>query len=201
MDTDPTPDTETAASTRGFTGCAVALLVAAVLALVGATALAEIGKGLQGGGHLDNGATSGSVSDPLGAGATARYIDDLEVTVGRPRREAGGAYRFTVTYANGTDEVLKPGGGSKRTATSTIADAPVVVRPGRSSDGHPSDSTLTWLNEDEAAAALMPPLAEGGKRTVQVRVVPDRRGTPVTVEVRPPSASYRESAYWQFDLD
>ncbi|MER6779964.1 MULTISPECIES: hypothetical protein [unclassified Streptomyces] len=201
MDTDPTPAAATTTSSRGFTGCAVALLVVTVLALLGAAALAGLEKSLQGGGHLDNDSPSGSVADPLAPGATARYIDDLEVTVSRPRREATGAYRFTITYANGTDESLNPGGESEKTSVSTIADAPVVVRAGKSSDHYPSGSTLTWLNEDEAASALVPPLRKGGKRTVQVRVVPGSRGTPVTVEVHPPSANYRETAYWQFGPD
>ncbi|MFE6846899.1 hypothetical protein [Streptomyces sp. NPDC057686] len=200
-DTDPTPDSAKAASPRRLGGCATALLVLAVLALVGAVALAEIAKGLQGGGHLDNGGTSGSVANPLGPGATARYIDDLEVTVSRPRREAGGTYRFTITYANGTDEVLHPGGQSEKTSVSTITDAPVVVRPGESHEDYGSDHRLTWLNENEAAAALMPPLGKGGKRTVVVKVVPGRQGTPVTVEVAPPSAGFRETAHWQLVLD
>ncbi|MFE2550833.1 hypothetical protein ACFXGI_20135 [Streptomyces sp. NPDC059355] len=201
MDTDPTPDTATTTSSRGFTGCAVALLVVAVLVLLGAAALAGMEKSLQGGGHLDNDSPSASVVDPLAPGATARYVDDLKVTVGRPRREDDGAYRFTITYANGTDEALNPGGESKKTGVSTIADAPVVVRAGKSSDHYPTGSTLTWLNEDEAASALMPPLRKGGKRTVQVRIAPGPQGTPVTVEVHPPSANYRETAYWQFDPD
>ncbi|MFE2476656.1 hypothetical protein [Streptomyces sp. NPDC059389] len=201
MDTDPTPAAATTTSSRGLTGCAVALLVVTVLALVGAVALAELAKSLQGGGHLDNDSPSGSVVDPLAPGTTARYVDDLEVTVGRPRRGDDGAYRFTITYANGTDGVVNPGGESQKSAVSTVGDAPVVVRAGKSSDHYPTGSTLTWVNEDEVASALMPPLGKGGKRTVQVRVVPDGRGAPFTVEVHAPSASYRETAHWQFDLD
>ncbi|WP_412074874.1 hypothetical protein ACLF6K_01775 [Streptomyces xanthophaeus] len=200
MDTDSTPDTAATGSPRWFKGCAIALLVLTVLVLLGAAALAEVEKGLNGYGHLDNGGTSGSVANPLSPGTTARYDDDLEVTVSRPRREADGSYRFTITYDNGTDEVLHPGGPSLKTSVSTIADAPVVVRPGRSLDDYASGYDLTWLNEDEAASVLMPPLGKDKKRTVLVRVMPGKPGTPVTVEVVPPPAGYRETAYWQLDL-
>ncbi|MEV0415508.1 hypothetical protein AB0I68_33230 [Streptomyces sp. NPDC050448] len=200
MNTDLTPDTATAGSPRRFNGCAIALLVLTVLALLGAVALSEIGKGLDNPGDLDNDGTSGSVAAPLGPGTTARYNDDLEVTVSRPRREAGGTYLLTITYVNDTDEVLHPGGQSAKSSVSTFTGAPVVVRPGKSLDDHASDYTLTWLNEDEAASVLVPPLGKGKKRTVLVQVRPSRQGIPVTVEVKPPSAGYRETAYWQFDL-
>lgn len=154
MDTDPTPDSAATGSPRWFKGCAMALLVLTVLVLLGAAALAEVEKGLDGYGHLDN----------------------------------------------GTDEVLHPGGPSLKTSVSTIADAPLVVRPGKSLDDYASGYDLTWLNEDEAASVLMPPLGKEKKRTVLVRVEPGKQGTPVTVEVAPPSAGYRETAYWQLDL-
>lgn len=201
MDTDSTPDAAAAGSPRRFNGCAVALLVLTVVVLLGAAALAEVVKGLEGDGQLDNGGTSGSVANPFAAGTTARYNDDLEVTVSRPRREASGTYRFTITYDNGTDEVLNPGGESTRSSVSTIGDAPVVVRPGKPLDDFVSDYDLTWLDQDAAAAALMPPLGKGKKRTVAVLVRPDGQGAPVTVEVHPPSGGFRETAYWQLTLD
>ncbi|MFF9647358.1 hypothetical protein [Kitasatospora aureofaciens] len=60
---------------------------------------------------------------------------------------------------------------------------------------------VTVLDRAGSASALMPPLGEDQKRTVPVRVQPDKEGGFVTVEVTPSSAGYRETAYWQLDLD
>ncbi|NXY97179.1 hypothetical protein HYE82_22950 [Streptomyces sp. BR123] len=177
------------------------MLVLAALAGFGLWALDELAKGLDGYGQLEQtDGADGSVVDPLGPGATARYEDGLKVTVGRPRPEADGTYRFTVTYRNGTDEEQHPGGESAKSAASAYGPAPVVVRAGRSLEDHTPDS-IHWLNLDESAAALMPPLAEDGTRTVPVRVKPSRKGMTVTVRVCPPDKGYRETAHWQFTLD
>ncbi|MFD0265103.1 hypothetical protein ACFVGY_00695 [Streptomyces sp. NPDC127106] len=182
-------------------GCGITLLVLAGLAGLGLWALDEVAKGLDGYGQLEQtGGADGSVADPLGPGATARYEDGLKVTVGRPRPEADGTYRFTVTYRNGTDEEQHPAGESAASAASEYGPAPVVVRAGRTLEDYAPDS-VRWLNLDESAAALMPPLAEDGARTVPVRVKPSRKGMTVTVQVCPPDKGYRETAYWQFTLD
>ncbi|MFG2341143.1 hypothetical protein [Streptomyces yangpuensis] len=202
MDTDPTPtDTPTADTPRWFKGCAIAALCLLGLAGLGAWALAEFEKGLDGYGQLEQSGPSGSVADPLGPGATARYEDGLKITVSRPRAEPDGTYSLTVTYDNDTDEELRPGGASADSAVSSYGDAPLAVRAGRSLDDSASGYSLNWLNSDESTAALMPPLGADRKRTVPVRVRPSTKGVPVTVEVQPPTAGFRETAYFQLTLD
>ncbi|MFD9412320.1 hypothetical protein ACFWBN_35680 [Streptomyces sp. NPDC059989] len=202
MDTAPTPAETPAADTpRWFKGCAIAGAVLTVLVVLGAWALAEFEKGLDGYGQLEQSGPSGSVADPLGPGATARYEDGLRVTVSRPRPESDGSYSLTVTYQNDTDEVLRPGGDSLDAAVSGLGSAPLVVRAGRSLDDYASGYSLHWQNRGESAAALMPPLGVEKKRTVPLRVKPSMKGVPVTVEVRPPAAGYRETAHFQLTLD
>jgi hypothetical protein len=198
METSPAPTSPTPTRTsRWPTCCAIALLVLTVLAGLGAWALAELEKGLDGYGQLEQGGASGSVADPLGPDATARYEDGLKITVSAPRREADGTYGFTITYDNGTDEELHLGGESVQGSVSTIGPAPLVVRAGRSLDDYVTDYDLTWLNEEAAALALMPPLAPDDERTIPVHISVTRRGIPVTVEVDVPAAGYRETAYFQ----
>lgn len=202
MDTDPTPtDIPTADEPRRFNGCAIAAVVLAVLVVLGAWALAEFEKGLDGYGQLEQGGPSGYVADPLGPGATARYEDGLKVTVSRPRPESDGTYSLTVTYENDTDEELRPGGESPEAGVSEYGSAPLVVRAGTSLDDYASGYSLTWLNWRESAAALVPPLGTDEKRSVPVRVKPSRTGVPITVEVDPPAAGFRETAYFQLTLD
>ncbi|MFE6906342.1 hypothetical protein [Streptomyces erythrochromogenes] len=203
MNTDPTPtDTPTADTPRWLKGCAVAALCLLGLAALGAWALAELEKGLDGYGQLEQSGPSGSVADPLGPGATARYEDGLKITVSRPRAEPDGTYNLTVTYDNDTDEELRPGGASAASAVSSYGgSAPLAVRAGRSLDDSGSGYGLNWLNEEESAAALMPPLGADRKRTVPVRVRPSAKGAPVTVAVTPPTAGFRETAHFQLTLD
>ncbi|WP_344607009.1 hypothetical protein [Streptomyces glaucus] len=190
MHTDtPAAGTSTAHSNRWFTGCAVALLAFFVLIGLGALALAEFEKSLDGHGQLEQD------PHPFGPGATARYEDGLEAAVSAPHREPDGTYRFTVTYDNSTEEELLPGG------TSSPGPAPLVVREGELYRDHASGYSLEWLNQDEAVSALMPPLGADDTRTVPVHVRPGGEGTPVLVEVTPPSADYRETAYFQLTLD
>jgi hypothetical protein len=198
METNPASTDRAAASdSRWASGCAVAAIACTALLAFGAWALADIEKGLDGYGQMEQDGASGSVADPLGPGATARYEDGLEVTVSPPHAEGGGTYAFSVTYANGSDAELLPGGDSSDGSVSGYGDAPLVVRPGRPLDDYVSDYDLTWLNQEKAASALMPPLAEGEERTVPVRIKPTRAGIPVTVEVAVPDAGYREAAYFQ----
>ncbi|MFF8032414.1 MULTISPECIES: hypothetical protein [unclassified Streptomyces] len=198
MDTDPAPtDAPTAENPGCFIGCAVAMLLLTVLIALGAWALEEFEKGLDGDGQLERTGASGSVVDPLGPGATARYEDGLEITVSPPRREADGTYDLTVTYENDTDEEVSLGG-------ETLGDAvgaALTVREGEPLDDHAVGHYLTWMNWRECAFALTPPLGEDETREVTVRVRPDKRGTPVTVEVIPPDDGYRETAYFQVTLD
>ncbi|MCX5078058.1 hypothetical protein OG321_37040 [Streptomyces sp. NBC_00424] len=202
MDTDQTPPgTPTSDRPRGLNGCAVAVVVLTGLVILAAWALAEFEKGFDGYGQLEQSGPSGYVADPLGPGATARYEDGLKVTVSRPRPEPDGSYSLTVTYENDTDEELRPGGESSDAGASEYGPAPLVVRAGKSLDDHASGYSVTWLNRREAAAALVPPLGTEKKRTVPVRVKPSVKGIPVTVEVDPPTAGFRETAYFQFSLD
>jgi len=199
METSPT-STGTTTATRTSVwpiGCTIAVLVLTVLAGLGAWALAELEKGLDGYGQLEQGGASGSVADPLGPGMTARYEDGLEITVGAPLREPDGTYRFTVTYDNGTDEDLHLGDETPQAGVSTYGPAPLVVRPGKSLDDYVTGYDLTWLNEEASARALMSPLAADDKRTVPVHISATRPGIPVTVEVAVPDAGYRETAYFQ----
>ncbi|MFB7462767.1 hypothetical protein ACFCZ1_04560 [Streptomyces sp. NPDC056224] len=202
MDMEPTPtDTPTAANSRWFNGCAIAFLVVSALVALGAWALAEFEKGLDGYGQLEQSGPSGSVADPLPPGATARYEDGLKVTVSRPRAEPDGTYSLTVTYENDTDEELRPGGDSFEASVSANGSAPLVVRAGKSLDDYASGYSLSWLNRRESAAALMPPLGTEKKRTVPLRIKPSAKGIPVTVEVDPPDAGFRETAHFQLTLD
>ncbi|AWI31238.1 hypothetical protein [Streptomyces tirandamycinicus] len=202
MDTDwaltdtPSPDTP-----RWFKGCAIAVLVLLGLTGLGAWGLAEFEKGLDGYGQLDQSGPAGSVADPLGPGATARYEDGLKVTVSRPRPEPDGTYGLTVTYDNGTDETIHPIGESPDAGVSAYSSAPLVVRAGWALDDYSSETTLNWLNSREAAAGLVSPLSPDRKRTVPVRIRPNGEGITVTVEVTPPTASFRETAYFQLTLD
>ncbi|MFE2526595.1 hypothetical protein ACFXEL_20375 [Streptomyces sp. NPDC059382] len=202
MDTDRTSTSKPTSDTpRGFHGCAIAVAVLTGLVALGAWALAEFEKGFDGYGQLEQSGPSGYVADPLGPGATARYEDGLKVTVSRPRPEPDGSYSLTVTYQNDTDEELRPGGESTDAGVSEYGPAPLVVRAGKSLDDYASGYSVTWSNRREAAAALMPPLGTDEKRTVPVRVKPSVKGIPITVEVDPPTADFRETAYFQLTLD
>lgn len=105
-----------------------------------------------------------------------------------------------MTYENDTGEGLRPGGESFDAGVSEYGSAPLVVRAGRSLDDHASGYSLTWLNQQESATALMPALGSGRKRTVPVRLKPSGAGIPVTVEVDPPTSGFRETAYFQLTL-
>ncbi|MFB7296074.1 hypothetical protein ACH489_13325 [Streptomyces rubiginosohelvolus] len=56
------------------------------------------------------------------------------------------------------------------------------------------------MDTEEAATALAPLLPEGEERTVPVRLKPERKGAPVTLEVTPPHPGYRETAHFQLTL-
>ncbi|MFD3813567.1 hypothetical protein ACFWRZ_00675 [Streptomyces rubiginosohelvolus] len=185
-------ETSPVASPRGFYGCAIALIVLFTLIALGAHALTEFEKGLDGDGQLEQPGPSGSASQPLGPGTTAWYEDGLWVTVSHPERHDDGAYSATVTFKNDTDEELRLGDE----AFSDTLD----VEPGESGEDYASGEDVNWLNPDEAAAVLLPPLPEGEERTVPVRLKPDRKGAPVTLEVNPPHPGYRETAYFQLTL-
>ncbi|MFI1932425.1 hypothetical protein [Streptomyces sp. NPDC020330] len=185
---DPSP----ADSSRWFYGCAIAAIVFFVLILLGAAAVTEFEKSLDGDGQMEQPGLSGSVSQPLGPGMTARYEDGLSVTVSRPQLHDDGTYSLTVTFKNGTDEQLRLDGDSFPPA--------LVVRAGESGDDYASGYSVSWLNSEKSRAALVPPLAEGKERGVAVRMKPTRSGVPVTVEVTPPDAGYRETAHFQLTL-
>ncbi|MFF5970525.1 hypothetical protein ACFY7C_03260 [Streptomyces sp. NPDC012769] len=185
-------------------GCAVAMIVGFVLFVLGALALTEFEKGLDGDGQLEQAGASGSFAEPLGPGATARYEDGLKITVSAPRPDAGGrTYAFTVTYENDTDEVIHPGGDSLdgSVSTSTYGQAPLVVRAGESRRDDAAGYGLDWPDWRATATALMPPLGEGETRTVPVRIQPTRKGIPVTVQIAPPDPGYRETAHFQLTLN
>jgi hypothetical protein len=201
MDMEPTStDTPAAINSRWFSGCAIAGIVLAALMAFAAWSLTRLEKGLDGYGQLEQAGASGSAAEPLGPGATARYEDGLEITVSPPRAEADGTYAFSVIYENGTGKELRPGGESFDDSVSELGPAPLVVRPGRSLDDYVTDYDLTWLDQEKSASVLMPPLAGGEKRTVPVRIKPTRAGIPVTVEVDPPDAGYREAANFQLTV-
>ncbi|TYR66000.1 hypothetical protein FY004_03325 [Streptomyces parvus] len=186
------PEASPVASARGFYGCVIALIAFFTLIALGAHALTEFEKGLDGDGQLEQPGPSGSVSQPLGPGTTARYEDGLWVTVGRPERHDDGTYGVTVTFKNGTDEDLRLG-DEEYSGT-------LDVQPGESGQDYAPGDNVSWLNRDEAASVLAPPIPEGEKRTVPVRLKPERKGSPVTLEVTPPHSGYRESAYFQLTL-
>ncbi len=198
MDTEATAadtsatDTPPADSSRWFYGCAIAVIAFFVLIMLGAAAVTEFEKNLDGDGQMEQPGLSGSSSQPLGPGATARYEDGLWVTVSRPEPHGNGTYSLTVTFKNGTDEELRLNGDA--------FPPPLVIRAGESGDDDAGVYSVTRLNSEESAAALVPPLSEGEERTVPVRLKPARKGTPVTVEVTPPDAGYRETAHFQVTL-
>ncbi|MEV4877488.1 hypothetical protein [Streptomyces cyaneofuscatus] len=185
-------ETSPAASPRGFYGCVIALIVFFTLIALGAHALTEFEKGLDGDGQLEQPGSSGSAYRPLGPGMTARYEDGLWVTVSFPERHDDGTYSLTVTFKNGTDDELRLGDE----AFSDTLD----VEPGASGQDYAPGHDVNWLNGDEAASALAPPLPEGDERTVPVRLKPERKGDPVTLEVTPPHPGYRETARFQLTL-
>ncbi|MFF5161072.1 hypothetical protein ACFY3N_33495 [Streptomyces sp. NPDC000348] len=197
MDTDSVPAGAPAAKGSGrAVGCAIALLVLVVLTGLGAWALDEFEKGLDGYGQLEQAGASGSVADPLGPGMTARYEDGLRITVGSPHREPDGTYRLTVTYDNGTGEEVPLGGESIGGASPSLE-----IREGESLDDYSAGYSLTWLNRQECASALAPPLGADETRGVPLHVRPSEEGIPVTVEVEPADDGSREKAYFQLVLD
>ncbi|WP_146075677.1 hypothetical protein [Streptomyces sp. Ru62] len=117
-----------------------------------------------------------------------------------PVAKGDGTHTFSVTYENGTDAEVLPGGPSLEDSVSEIGPAALVVRPGRSFDDYVTDYDLDWLNDQAAASDLVPPLAEGEKRAVPVHVKPTRAGVPVTVEVAVPDTGYRATAYFQLTV-
>ncbi len=185
-------DTSPVASARGFYGCVIALIAFFTLIALGTHAVTEFEKGLDGDGQLEQPGLSGSVSQPLGPGTTARYEDGLWVTVSRPERHDDGTYGVTVTFKNGTDETLRL---DEETFSGTLD-----VVPGASGQDYAPGRHVSWLNRDESASALAPPLPEGEERTVPVTLEPARAGSPVTLEVTPPHPGYRETAYFQLTL-
>ncbi|MEU5283919.1 hypothetical protein AB0G97_07850 [Streptomyces sp. NPDC020755] len=198
MDTEATAadtsatDSSPADSSRWFYGCAIAVVAFFVLIMLGAAAVADFEKSLDGDGQMEQPGLSGSVSQPLGPGMKARYEDGLWVTISRPEPHGDGTYSLTVTFKNGTDEELRLNGDSFPPL--------LVVRAGESAGDDAGVYSLTRLNSEKSAAALVPPLPEGEERTVPIRLKPARRGTPVTVEVTPPDAGYRETSYFQTTL-
>ncbi|QFX86290.1 hypothetical protein GEV49_20735 [Streptomyces sp. SYP-A7193] len=181
-------------------GCLVAFFVLTLLVVLGARALDDFEKSLDGDGQLEQVGASGSVADPLSPGLVARYEDGLNVTVDPPQRKPDGTYSFTVTYDNGTDEKILPGGESVEDSVNEWAPAHLTVRAGESLDDY-SEYNLKWLNEQESAFLLVLPLDAGETRSIPVTVQPSERGIPVTVEVAPPDDGYRSTAYFQFPLD
>lgn len=177
-----------------------------VLGLLGIWGLSELAKGLDGYGQLEETSygADGSEIDPLGPGVTGRYEDGLEVTVSQPRLESDMVtYSFTVTYKNGSDRTFSPGDGRVGESGSSYEPAPLDVRAGRPGDDYgPVDgSRISWLNDQEVDAKLLPELGEDESVTVPMYVTGSRRGMPITVEVTPPDPGYRESAYWALTLD
>jgi hypothetical protein len=126
----PHKGTAAGTSPKWLNGCAIALLVLTILVGIGLWALSETFKGLDGYGQLEKPGASGSVADPLGPGATARFEDGLKVTVSPARREPDATYAFAITYQNGTDELLQPRGDSTDSSVSECGPAPVVIRAG-----------------------------------------------------------------------
>ncbi|MFD4024762.1 hypothetical protein ACFWRV_14785 [Streptomyces sp. NPDC058576] len=194
MDTEEVTAAEAspAASPRGFYGCAIALIAFFTLIALGAHGLTEFEKGLDGDGQLEQPGLSGSSSQPLGPGTTARYEDGLWVTVSIPERHDDGTYSLTVTFKNGSDEELLLGEGAY--------PATLDAEPGESGQDYAPGSYVDWLNRDESASALVPPLPEDEERTVPVRLKPARKGAPVTLEVTPPHPGFRETAHFQLIL-
>ncbi|MFE1366054.1 hypothetical protein ACFW84_17705 [Streptomyces anulatus] len=186
--TSPAP----ADGSRWFYGCSIAVIAFFALIALGAAALTEFEKGLDGDGQMEQPGLSGSAYEPLGPGMTARYEDGLWITVSHPRPHDDGVYSLTVTFENGTDEELRLG--------EDAYPSPLDVRAGESRDAYATGYSVTRLDSEKSAAALVPPLAEGKERVVTVRVKPTRKGVPITVEVTPPDAGYRETAHFQVTL-
>ncbi|MFD5438272.1 hypothetical protein ACFWJ4_39705 [Kitasatospora sp. NPDC127067] len=212
MDTNAAPaHPQPSVNPRWATGCGIAVALLTALVVLGAIALAKFEDSLSQHGYVKG---PGTVVEPLHAGGTARYDDGLRITVSPPHREPDNSYSFTITYDNGTGRELRPGGTSPATGLGTTGGSPVVVRPGKALDsGTPSPTPapgaghapvpapgMTFLDGAASVTALTPPLDTEQKRTVPVRVKPDREGGLVTVEVAPKSPGYRDTAYWQFPL-
>ncbi|MFI1225600.1 MULTISPECIES: hypothetical protein [unclassified Streptomyces] len=185
-------DTSPAAGSRGFYGCAIALIAFFALIALGAHALTEFEKGLDGDGQMEQPGSSGSAYQPLGPGMTARYEDGLWVTVSHAQPHDDGTYSVTVTFKNGTDEELRLG--------EEAFPGTLDVEPGESGQDYAPGYDVNWLNREESASALVPPLPEDDERTAPVRLKPARKGAPVTLEVTPPDAGYRETAHLQLTL-
>lgn len=184
-------DTPSADGSRWFSGCSIAVIALFALFALGAHAVTEFEKSLDGDGQMEQPGLSGSAHQPLGPGATARYEDGLRVTVSRPEAHDDGTYSLTVTYRNGTDEELVLDGDSY--------SAPLTVRAGEADDEN-ALGYVDWLNHDTSEAALAPPLGEGEERVVPVRLKPSGKGTRITVKVTAPNGSYRDTAHFQLTL-
>lgn len=195
MDTEATAadtsatDSSPAGGSRWFYGCSIAVIALLTLVVLGAAALTEFEKGLDGDGQLEQAGPSGSVSRPLAPGMTARYEDGLRITVSLPQKDDHGVYSLTVTFENDTDEELLLG-------EEAFPDT-LDMEPGESGQDYVPGYDVNWLNRDESASVLAPPLPEGEERTVPVRLKPARTGAPVTLELTPPHAGYRETTHFQ----
>ncbi|MFG3253892.1 hypothetical protein [Streptomyces sp. NPDC048172] len=195
----PVTGAATGGDSKWTVGCAVALTIVTVLAALGAIALQEFEKGLDGTGQVEAaGGPDGSVADPFAAGDTARYEDGLKVTVGDAERGSGGVHRFTVTFENGTDDPLPLG-----ETGSYAADGLLGVCAGEPLDDCTPDDArdVDWVNSESVTARFQGELKPGDSLTVPLRLKGDGEGTqPVTVETTPYSASYRDTVYWRLDL-
>ncbi|MFF4948406.1 hypothetical protein [Streptomyces chattanoogensis] len=185
------------AAGTGSSGCAIAGIVLTGVVLLGILALAWVVESVKDPRRLET-------DSPLGPGGTAEYADGLRVTVSTPSRQPDGSYRFTITYDNDTDEPIRPIGDSEDGGVSQyeISHDPLIVRAGKvygTDAAAPGD--INWANDEQVARKLLPPLEEGESVTVPIHITDAKRGTPVTVEVEPPSAGYREGANWEFTLD
>ncbi|MGW7415187.1 hypothetical protein [Streptomyces sp. NPDC054863] len=191
----PSPGDD-AAKSGALKGCATAGIVLACLALLGLVALTQLADGVKEPRRLES-------SDSLRPGEAAEYADGLRVTLSVPSKEPDGSYRFTLTYDNGTEEAIRPIGDSEDGASSyDISHAPLIVRAGKLYDGDAATTaSIKWANDEQVARELLPSLEAGDSVTVPVHVTDAKRGTPVTVEVKPPSAGYRPGAGWEFTLD
>ncbi|MCK8678778.1 hypothetical protein [Streptomyces lichenis] len=124
----------------------------------------------------------------------------MEATVSAAHPEADDGYSLTAIYGNGTDTTQHPGGEERVEAVSGIGDAPLVIRSGERTMDYDPGAGRNWTNQDESADALLPPPAEDEERPVPVRLRSDRKGVPVTVEVRPADPGYRDAAYCRLTL-
>ncbi|MFG2142255.1 hypothetical protein [Streptomyces sp. NPDC048650] len=186
-----------AARTGASRGCAIAGIVLACLLLLGLVALDWLEDSVKDPRRLESDSSSS-----LGPGETAEYADGLRVTVSVPSKASDGSYRFTITYDNDTDEPIRPIGDSEDGVSQyDISHAPLIVRAGKLYDDDADPADINWANDEQAARKLLPSLEEGESVAVPIHVTDARRGTPVTVEVQPPSAGYRPGAGWEFTLD